>query len=99
MGEQVLADGDAERAAGIFMQISEMAPDDAGAQSGLIRALIAAGHVEEARTALDALPESLRKDPLVAQAAAALELAGSGVDQSELQALRAAAGHGRAGAG
>jgi putative thioredoxin len=91
MGEQVLAEGDAERAVGIFMQIADMAPDDAGVQSGLIRALIAAGHVEEARTALDALPDGLRKDPLVAQAAAALELAGSGVDQSELQGLRAAA--------
>jgi len=91
MGEQVLAEGDAERAVGIFMQIAEMAPDDAGVQSGLIRALIAAGQVEEARTALDMLPEDLRKDPLVAQAAAALELAGSGVDTSELDGLRSAA--------
>ncbi|KHL24498.1 thioredoxin [Croceibacterium mercuriale] len=91
MGEQVLAEGDAERAAGIFMQIADMAPEDAGVQSGLIRALVASGHVEEARTALDALPDSVRKDPLVAQAAAALELAGSGVDQGELGTLRAAA--------
>ncbi|WP_121117270.1 tetratricopeptide repeat protein [Croceibacterium ferulae] len=91
MGEQVLAEGDAERAVGIFMQIAEMAPEDAGVQSGLIRALIAAGQVEEARTALNMLPDDLRKDPLVAQAAAALELAGSNVDQSELQGLRAAA--------
>ena len=91
MGEQVLAEGDAERAVGIFMQIAEMAPDDAGVQSGLIRALIAAGQVEEARTALEMLPEDVRKDPLVAQAAAALELAGSGVDNSELDGLRVAA--------
>src|SRR5688572_24866459 len=37
MGEQVLAEGDGERAASIFAQIAEMAPADAGVQSGLIR--------------------------------------------------------------
>src|SRR5690606_14114379 len=91
MGEQVLAEGDGERAVSIFAQIAEMAPDNAAAQSGLIRALLAAGRTEEARAALDALPEDLRADPLVAQAASALELAGSGVDEGELQTLRAAA--------
>ena len=91
MGEQVLAEGDGERAASIFAQIAEMAPDNAAVQSGLIRALLAAGHTEEARAAFEALPESLRADPLVAQAGSALELAGSGVDEGELQALRAAA--------
>jgi putative thioredoxin len=68
-----------------------MAPEDAGVQSGLIRALLAAGRRDEAQTAFDALPEALRADPLVAQAGAALELSGSGVDEGELQALRAAA--------
>jgi len=91
MGEQVLADGDGERAASIFAQIAEMEPEDAAVQSGLIRALLAAGRTDEARAAYDALPESLRADPLVAQAHSAIELAGSGVDESELQALRAAA--------
>ena len=43
MGEQVLAEGDGERAASIFAQIAEMAPDNAAVQSGLIRALLAAG--------------------------------------------------------
>ena len=91
MGEQVLAEGDGERAAAIFAQIAEMTPDDAAVQSGLIRALLAAGQLDEARAALEAVPEGLRADPLIAQAASALELIGSGVDQGELQALRAAA--------
>jgi putative thioredoxin len=91
MGEQVLAEGDAERAAAIFTQIIEMAPEDAAARSGLIRALLSAGRSEEARAAFDSLPEALRADPLVAQAGAALELAGGGVDESELQVLRASA--------
>ena len=91
MGEQVLADGDGERAASIFRQIAEMAPDHAGVQSGLIRALLAAGHADEARAAFDGLPEDVRKDPIVAQAGAALELAGSGVDEAELDNLRKSA--------
>ena len=91
MGEQVLAEGDAERAVSIFQQIAAMAPQDAGVQSGLIRALLAAGQKDEAQAAFDALPEELRKDPLVAQAGSALELAGSGVDEAELATLRKAA--------
>ena len=90
MGEQVLAEGDGERAAAIFAQIAEMAPEDAAVQSGLIRALIAAGQHDEAQAVFDALPEALRADPLVAQAGTALALAASGVDDGELQALRAA---------
>jgi putative thioredoxin len=91
MAEQVLADGDGERAASIFTQIAEMAPDDAAARAGLIRALLSAGRAEEAQAAFDSLPEALRADPLVTQAGAALELAGGGVDESELQVLRASA--------
>ena len=91
MGEEVLAGGDGERAVGIFSQIVDMAPDHAGAQSGLLRALLAAGMAAEAKAAFDALPADLRKDPLVAQAGTAIELAGTQVDDSELAALRAAA--------
>ena len=91
MGEQVLAEGDGERAVGIFRQIAEMAPDVPGVVSGLVRALIAAGQVEEARAALDALPDEVKADPLVAQAHSAIELAGTQVDPGELDALRKAA--------
>ena len=91
MAEQVLAEGDAERAVSIFAQIVAMEPGDAGVQAGLIRALLAAGQIDEARAAFDALSEVLLTDPLIAQAASALELAGNGVDEGELQALRAAA--------
>ena len=91
MGEQVLAEGDGERAAAIFAQIAEMAPDDAAVHAGLIRALLAAGRADDAKAALDAVPETLAADPLILQAASAVELAGSGVDEGSLQALRAAA--------
>ena len=91
MGEQVLAEGDGERAVSIFRQLAEIAPDEAGVQSGLVRALLAAGRTDEARAAFDALPDDLRKDPLVAQAGSLLELARSGVDEDELADLRKAA--------
>ncbi|MXO65894.1 thioredoxin [Altericroceibacterium endophyticum] len=91
MGEQVLADGDAERAASVFMQIAQMAPDNAAVHSGLIRALIAAGHVEQAQQVFDGLPDTLKEDPSIAQAASALALAEDAPDDGELQTLRAAA--------
>jgi putative thioredoxin len=91
MGEQVLAEGDGERAAGIFRQIAEMAPDDPGAVSGLIRALLAAGQADEARATWEALSDELKADPLVSQAHSAIELAGSPVDAGELEELRKAA--------
>jgi len=92
MAEGVLADGDAERAMGIYAQIVEMAPDNATAQAGLLRAMVDAGHVAEADAALGALAEDLRKDPAIERAAAAIELAKARPDDSELEILRKAAG-------
>ncbi len=91
MGEEVLASGDAERAVGIFSQIVEMAPDNAIAWAGNLRALIAARRIEDARALLDSLPEELVDEPQIAKARSALELAEDAPDDSELQILRAAA--------
>jgi putative thioredoxin len=90
MGEEMLAAGD-ERAAALFGQVIEMAPDTAAAHAGLIRALLAAGQVEDAQAALAAVPEGAASDPAVAAAKAAVELAADRPDDSELQALRALA--------
>ena len=75
MGEQVLAEGDAERAVSIFQQIVEIVPDDPAAAGGLARALIAAGRSAEARGLIESLPDEVRKAPQVARAEAALQLA------------------------
>jgi putative thioredoxin len=75
MGEQVLADGDAERAVSIFHQIRDMAPESADVIGGLVRALIGAGKVDEAKQVLDGLSEDLAKKPEVSRARAALEVA------------------------
>jgi putative thioredoxin len=87
-GEDVLAGGDGERAASIFQQIAEMAPENADVISGLARAHIAAGRTEEARAALDAVPEKLANDAAIARARSALalaEVAPSGVDTAPLE--------------
>jgi putative thioredoxin len=91
MGESILAEGDGERAAGIFSQVVEMAPDNAAAHAGLIRSLIAAGRTDDARAESEGLDDALAGDPAVKAALSAVELAGDKVDDGELQALRAAA--------
>jgi putative thioredoxin len=89
MGEEVLAAGDGQRAAGIFAQLAEMAPDNPAVRSGQIRALVAAGMIDEARAVLDALPEDVRTDPLLTQAVTQLDLAASAPqDDGELAVLR-----------
>jgi len=94
MGEAVLAEGDGERAAGIFPQLREMAPDHPAVISGLVRALIAAGRVEEAGPVLDGLPESIAGDAAIARARSALELASAAPagDDAELEQRVAANG-------
>jgi putative thioredoxin len=93
MGEQILADGDGPRAAGIFRQVVEMAPDEAAAHAGLVRALVSSGETDEAKSVLaaaEANPE-VADDPAIAQARSALELAGDSVDDDTLATLREAA--------
>ncbi|OYZ40352.1 MAG: co-chaperone YbbN [Novosphingobium sp. 16-62-11] len=91
MGEEILAEGDGERAAAVFAQIVEIAPDNAQAHAGLVRALIAAGHKDEAQGVLDSLAPEMANDPVFAQARSALALAEDAPEESELAALRAAA--------
>ncbi|MDB5699428.1 MAG: tetratricopeptide repeat protein [Alphaproteobacteria bacterium] len=75
MAEEVLAGGDAPRAVSIFEQIREMAPDNPEALAGLVRALVAAGRIDEAAALFEALPEALAANPAVARAKSALALA------------------------
>ena len=90
MGEQVLAEGDAARALSIFDQLLDMAPDHHAVLSGRIRALVAAGQVDEAEAAIAALPGDVAKRPEVARAVAALALARSAPAVDDLAPLEAA---------
>ena len=75
MGEQILAEGDAARAVSVFRQVREMAPEDPEVIGGLVRALVQAGELEEAKQILEQLPDALKSRPPVTRATAALELA------------------------
>jgi len=93
MGEEVLASGDNERALGVFSQISDMAPDNADALGGQLRALAALGATDEAQALLDAIPTDIAKAPAIERGAAAIALARTltpGVDVAPLQARLAA---------
>jgi len=92
MGEQVLSEGDAARAANIFRQVRDMAPENPEVIGGLVRALIALGETAEAREILDALPEDIAGKPGIARAKAALEVASAapGADTSALESRLAA---------
>lgn len=89
MGEEVLAGGDAERALSVFSQIVEMAPENAEAIGGQIRALAALNMLDEADELIATLSEQLAKDAAIERGRAAVALARSvtpGVDVAPLLA-------------
>ena len=91
MGEEVLAGGEADRAASIFSQIAEIEPSSGAAIGGLVRALTASGEFESADGVLAALAPELVGDPDVVRARTALDLARNKPEEGELGALKAAA--------
>ena len=91
MGEQILADGDAPRAANVFRQVRDMAPDNPEVLGGLIRALVAGHELTEADNILGSLPPELAQKPEIRRAAAAYEVAsGPKADTSGLETRIAA---------
>jgi putative thioredoxin len=88
MGEDVLASGDSERAVGIFAQLHEMAPDEPAVISGLARALVGTGQVDDAAGLIEGLAEEARKDPAVARAESAIALAREAQPIDDLSALQ-----------
>ena len=94
MGEQVLAEGDGERALSVFEQIAEMAPDHPQIAAGRARALLALGRADEAEAVLAALPEEAAKGPEIEQARAALALTREALPVEDLSGLEAKAATG-----
>ncbi|MEO6113763.1 MAG: tetratricopeptide repeat protein [Sphingomicrobium sp.] len=90
-GEEALGEGDAARAEVIFAQIRDLDAGNLSVLGGLARALIAGGKGEEARALLVALSDEQAKDPAIARARAALEVAAApAVDVSAEEARLAA---------
>ena len=77
MAEKVLAEGDATRAASIFLQIRDMAPGDAEAIGGLARALLADGRAEEAKALLEGIDAEAARHPAISRARAMVDVAAS----------------------
>ena len=94
MGEQLLAEGDAERALSVFDQIGEMAPGNPGVTAGRARALLALGRTGEAELALADLPDEVSKSPEVERARAAVSLALEATPVEDLSGLAAQAATG-----
>ena len=88
MGEDILAEGDGERALSLFDQLLEMAPEHPAVLSGRIRALVAAGRTDDAQAAIDALPADI-KDAGIDRAKAAIELAQSAQPVDDFAGLQA----------
>ena len=89
MGEEVLAEGDAEQAIMIFRQVADLAPAHPAVHSGMIRALIAAGQLDEAEAHLAALDPETFALPELDRAKAALTLARDARPVDDLSGLAA----------
>lgn len=89
MGEDVLAAGDADRAAGLFQQILEMAPDNEEVLSGLIRALVAGHHMDDAAALAASLTDDQKKHVAVSRALSALAIAQEARPVDDLAGLKA----------
>jgi len=84
-----LEGGDAATAGAVYQQILQHAPDEIRAMAGLAKCHLKSGRLEEAKTALEAVPADKQSDPEIAAARSAIELAadtaGAGGDVSELR--------------
>jgi putative thioredoxin len=91
MGEQVLDEGDAQRALSVFDQLAEMAPDHPAVASGRVRALVALGRHDDAEAAIATLPEETAKSPAIERARSAIALAREAPAVDDLAGLKARA--------
>jgi putative thioredoxin len=87
--EAALAEGDTAGASQLFAQVYELDPENAKAIAGLARAAIASGELDQARATLGLTPKDKEKDPAIAGARAALELAEQAASVGDLSGLLA----------
>ncbi|SEQ55517.1 tetratricopeptide repeat protein [Sphingobium sp. YR768] len=89
MGEEMLAGGENDRALSVFSQIAEMVPDNVEVVSGLARALVALGQLDEAEAVIAALPDDVAKHGAIDQARAAIALARDAKPVADLSGIEA----------
>ena len=89
-GEELLANGGAEQAYGLFADVLAVMPDHPPALSGMIRALSALGRQEEAQAIYDSLDDEARARSIAGEEPGlVLSVAAAAVDPDELAALKA----------
>ncbi|MEM8878279.1 MAG: thioredoxin [Pseudomonadota bacterium] len=88
--ETLLGQGAVSDAATAFAAVLQQEPDNARAIGGMIKCLIESGETERARQTLDAVTEELAKDPAIASARAAVELAEQTADLGDIGPLEKA---------
>ncbi|MDP6175980.1 MAG: tetratricopeptide repeat protein, partial [Rhodospirillales bacterium] len=84
----LLEAGDHASAAGIYGQIIEHEPGNAGATAGMLRCLMELGDSNEARTMADGLSDELKGDASVTAVISALELAEKTASAGDVDQLR-----------
>ena len=82
--------GDLQSAADIYQQVLAQDPQNGTAIAGLVRVLVKAGDLEQAKEFLDSLDDAMQRDQEVAAARAALELAETTAGAGDLGDLKAA---------
>jgi putative thioredoxin len=87
--EAALAEGDTAGASQLFAQVYELDPENAKSIAGLARAAIAAGELDQAKATLGLTPKDKEKDPAIAGARAALDLAEQAASVGDLSGLLA----------
>lgn len=87
--DQMLEEGAAPDAAQTYAAILGEDPENARAMGGMIRAALATGQIDQARTMLEGTPEKLQNDPAIAAARSAIELAEMAAGAGELGELNA----------
>jgi len=84
-----LAEGDTGTASALYSQVLAREPGNPAAVAGLARCYIAAGDHGKAKQLLDGLPADAKKDPEVAAARSAVDLAEQGSAAGDVAKLRA----------
>ena len=84
---EALAQNNLAEAAQIFAQVLSVDREHAGAIAGLAKCQIASGDLDQAKATLALVPPAKANDPEVVSAKAALELAETPVDHSEIAKL------------
>lgn len=87
--KEMLDAGDIDSAGAVYSQVLQHEPDNVTARAGLVLVLVQKNEIESARQLLDEIPANSRRDPFVAGAVSAVELAEQASDSvGDLQSLQ-----------